>query len=61
MHHIMRMHWEVEVKLHTFLTCALDGGECAALHLSHCTTGDRTLITHPTVVGVTVVSAWAQW
>jgi len=31
----MKMHWGVEVSLHTFLTSELEGGEWSASHLSH--------------------------
>jgi hypothetical protein len=39
--HAMKTHWEVEVKLHAFLTSALDGGECSASRPGRFTTRER--------------------
>jgi len=42
----MKMYWEVEVQLHTFLTSALDGSEWSASHPSHFTSGVRAPSAH---------------
>jgi hypothetical protein len=31
-HHAKKTYWRIEVQLHTFLTLALDGGECSFSH-----------------------------
>jgi len=31
-HHTLKVYWGVEIKLHPFLTCAIDGSEWSVSH-----------------------------